>query len=332
MNSLLSVPASDLPKTLHKWLSGLVCGLHCFYFVLNMIFMQQMNLGAVQLLVACCSFYFFWVALKNRHYAWHRYMLMLLLTCNILASALIMGLKAGSIFWSFALPLWYYLLFGMKQGAVFTAIVAILFMVVLLVNPDAEMIRPYRTVLNFVLAYLSIWLVCHMYEIQRKKSHDILQRMALQDGLTGVQNRHALKADFNRINKQIGSTFMLLIDIDHFKRINDTFGHDVGDNVLIEVSNLIRNHVPSNNIYRLGGEEFVVLMENSHKDDAYRCAESVRALIENYSFYQKETNIDLTISIGIAPLSVGQDFTDFLRAADEKLYQAKNEGRNLVCK
>jgi diguanylate cyclase (GGDEF)-like protein len=295
-----------------------------------MLLIQKIGLGAVQIIVAVFSGYCFYSSLKEHYKPWQSYTLMALLTFNILASASLMELWAGAFFWSLALPLWYYNLFGLKKGFYFSIVVAMISAATLYLRTDTTLFMPYRTVFNFTLAYSSVWFMCHIYEVQRQKTSVFLRSLALQDALTSLQNRHALKADFSAVRKKAESIHMLIIDIDHFKSINDKFGHVIGDSVLIKVANELKQSIQGLSVYRLGGEEFVVLLKGISDIQAYEQAEVIRKAIEQATFHSHTDAITLTVSIGISSLQPEQEFTDFLRTADVKLYQAKHEGRNQV--
>ncbi len=100
--------------------------------------------------------------------------------------------------------------------------------------------------------------------------------------------------------------------------------------MLIKVANEIKQSIQGLSVYRLGGEEFVVLLKGVNGKQAYYQAEIIRKVVEQATFYSHTEEIALTVSIGISSLQAEQEFTDFLRAADVKLYQAKHEGRNQV--
>lgn len=319
---------SKIKPLLQKWLSLLLACLNTLYFVLNIIFIKQLDFAAIQLVTATLGYYFFWTAINNRYQAWQNYVLMGLLSAHIMTAVFIMDLTAGAIFWSLALPLWYYLLFGLRQGFCFTALIGIVSIVILILRPDTSIFMPYRTVFNFTLAYSSIWVVCHMYEVQRQKNNTTLQKLALEDALTGLQNRHALTLHFNTIGKgiQTDNIFMLLIDIDHFKQVNDQFGHDTGDIVLKETANLMKRYFRTAPIYRLGGEEFIVMLSGTSKENAYQHAEDVRKNIEHSDAINK-----ITVSVGLAQWQQGHSFNTLFNLADKNLYKAKNNGRNQVC-
>lgn len=323
--------SSVSPEEFHKWLSTLICVLNSVYFVLNMLTLQKLGLGAVQITVAAFAGYCFYTSSNSLYRPWHSYTLLIMLTINILLSIAVMELVAGATYWGLALPFWYYSLFGLRKGFIFSAVIVLSAATVIFFRTDTTVFMPFRTIFNFTLVYCSIWLVCHIYEVQRQKTSEFLHSLALQDDLTDLQNRHALKADFRAFHKNFDSIHMLIIDIDHFKNINDKHGHDIGDSVLIKVADTLIQSIQAEEIYRLGGEEFVILFRNISDEEACRQAEKVRKAIELRIFFSHNEPIKITVSIGISSLRPEHEFTDFLRAADQKLYQAKREGRNRVC-
>ncbi len=131
---------------------------------------------------------------------------------------------------------------------------------------------------------------------------------------------------------------LLMIDVDHFKRINDIWGHLVGDDVLRALAKLVRAHAdPKGGVScRYGGEELCIIMENTSENEAAIMAETLRKGVENYSFvFRKDTGqlgetISFTISVGIAQLQKGQGSSELLGAADRAMYMAKDTGRNKV--
>lgn len=155
--------------------------------------------------------------------------------------------------------------------------------------------------------------------------------MAMSDALTGVKNRHALERDFLSLEESPERIHMLLIDIDHFKKINDRFGHGVGDQILIEVAERLSIYAEEGSIYRLGGEEFILLFRDQSDSQIKYQAESLRQSIEEAIFHNHDLRIRLTISIGITRFLPGQALNELLLSADKKLYQAKFTGRNTVC-
>ncbi len=158
-----------------------------------------------------------------------------------------------------------------------------------------------------------------------------LDILSTTDRLTGLLNRRKIEKDLAREfkrAKRYNQTFsLILIDIDFFKKVNDTFGHQAGDTLLIELSRLMKETLRSTDlIARWGGEEFLVLCPNTDLNKAANLAERLRVAVENYKF-SVETKI--TISAGVAEFR-GQSLDDLINEADKKLYIAKNKGRNRV--
>ncbi len=164
-----------------------------------------------------------------------------------------------------------------------------------------------------------------------------LQQMATTDELTGLFNRReALRRldDYWAVASREGRPLAcMMLDIDHFKKCNDTYGHDVGDAVLRETSSTLRRHVRAGEtVFRIGGEEFVVLCPGSTAEKASKGAERLRAAVEANRIERNGQSLGITISVGIGERShqtVGP--YDLLKLADEALYEAKRSGRNRVC-
>ncbi|WP_198265543.1 diguanylate cyclase [sulfur-oxidizing endosymbiont of Gigantopelta aegis] len=163
---------------------------------------------------------------------------------------------------------------------------------------------------------------------------DLLYKQAMQDHLTGLYNRHAMEtllpkfcSSAIRHQKPIG---ILFFDIDHFKQVNDTHGHLVGDNVLIQMGKLILSNFRSEDFSaRYGGEEFIVILYDTDYEQTLTIAEKFRKNIEFHDF----SDIKITISIGAINtfLNENSDINELFKVADKILYEAKESGRNKVC-
>ncbi|WP_049568085.1 GGDEF domain-containing protein [Nonomuraea sp. SBT364] len=173
--------------------------------------------------------------------------------------------------------------------------------------------------------------------LQRSLLHAQLQAAARTDPKTGLLNAAAWQreADTEIVRaRRTGETLALLIvDIDHFKRVNDAHGHLVGDQVLIGVAGMLRSQLRDYDVVgRFGGEEFVVLLPRADLQEARRVAERLRTRIGHMAVPVDEALITVTISAGVALMNVhGDDLIDLLAAADLALYRAKELGRNRVC-
>ena len=164
-----------------------------------------------------------------------------------------------------------------------------------------------------------------------------LYESATRDGLTHVLNRQAftdlLSAEFAYALRHRAPLSVLMIDIDHFKVVNDTHGHPAGDHVLIGVARTLSGALRTEDILaRYGGEEFVVLLRETYLDAAKLCAERCRRVIEAAEFLYADARIHVTISIGIALLKETGPVTAeaLVKLADDRLYEAKSQGRNRV--
>ena len=156
-----------------------------------------------------------------------------------------------------------------------------------------------------------------------------------QDDVTGLFNQRKLLQDldtyiFDPIYK--GMTFAILfIDIDHFKRINDSYGHDAGDVVLRETAKIIHNNTrAADRFVRWGGEEFVLYCENTNPQQALLIAEKIRLSIESANILYNSAAIPITTSVGIGVALASEDFDHLFKRTDQALYKAKNMGRNCI--
>ncbi len=154
---------------------------------------------------------------------------------------------------------------------------------------------------------------------------------ALVDSLTGLLNRRGCDDKLQTLRfTEIHSS--LAIDIDHFKKINDDFGHFIGDKVIQRIAKTITTHISEQDLaVRFGGEEFLVIMPNKSTPEAKRVAENIRLSVSKMKLMQKETNTYLppiSVSIGIAENTNTPDWTSLFKQADDALYKAKKSGRN----
>lgn len=168
--------------------------------------------------------------------------------------------------------------------------------------------------------------------------HLMLRNMAIKDGLTRIYNKRYFmevldkECEYNR-RHQVGLC-LILFDIDHFKQINDTWGHPAGDYILKNLSQLIETEARGYDVFaRYGGEEFVFLLRGAPLEAAVNLGERVRQEIDAHVFTYDEVDLKVTVSLGIAYWDGQSPMTDeeLIEAADRRLYEAKENGRNLVC-
>ncbi|MBK8163226.1 MAG: GGDEF domain-containing protein [Gammaproteobacteria bacterium] len=170
-----------------------------------------------------------------------------------------------------------------------------------------------------------------------KNDQDELEKLAAYDSLTGLFNRRkftsSLQEEIARFRHESHALSLLIIDLDHFKNINDTYGHQVGDEALRSVSAVVNSHIRRDDISaRYGGEEIAVILPRTDSEDAIILAERIRKAIEDHGIeYESGKTLHITASIGIATLtSIAITDNDLIQAADAALYAAKRNGRNCV--
>jgi two-component system cell cycle response regulator len=157
------------------------------------------------------------------------------------------------------------------------------------------------------------------------------------DALTQCFNKgyflEAIEAEVKRAKALSNPLSLMFFDLDHFKKVNDTHGHDAGDYVLVEFSKLVREsglYKQKDIFARYGGEEFCLLMPGSTKEETAKVAEAIRAKIHTHEFTFKGVRIPVTTSLGVAEIKVEMGAAEFIKAADQALYTSKQSGRNRV--
>jgi len=165
-----------------------------------------------------------------------------------------------------------------------------------------------------------------------------LKKQAITDYLTEVHNRRHFfdlsTIEYSKAVRYHRNIALMIIDIDHFKDVNDTFGHDVGDQALVHFSKLLKSNIRETDILaRFGGEEFIVLLPETRCDSATQMAERIRKVIETTPFFASDKPIPLTMSAGVAGEGITKQvdsLEELIRKADDALYDAKRSGRNKV--
>ncbi len=165
-----------------------------------------------------------------------------------------------------------------------------------------------------------------------KQMEDELKKLSITDQLTGIYNRvkfaEALTDEINRLKRYNSGLSIIMFDIDHFKNVNDIFGHDVGDEVLKKLSNLVNEYIRDTDIFsRWGGEEFMILLPHTKITDASNLANRIREKIENKYFKGPNT---VTCSFGVTEYTIDDTEESYTKRVDEALYKSKHSGRNMV--
>ena len=228
-------------------------------------------------------------------------------------------------FWCYPAVLGVYCMLGWRRAIAANAIILAVALPMSWQTLDPALAA--RIAATLIAVSLFAGILVHEIDAMRRRLRYQIER----DPLTGLLNRNSLA---RRLERSITSrrshpdAALLAIDLDHFKVINDRFGHDTGDLVLCEVSRLLRSLVrPRDAVFRLGGEEFLVTLERTGEREALACAERLRAGIARARILQHHP---VTASIGMASLRGDDDHSSWIRRADERLYAAKRAGRDRV--
>ena len=171
---------------------------------------------------------------------------------------------------------------------------------------------------------------------ERVQMLEKLKKLSITDGLTQLFNsRHfysQLKGEIGRSNRYKHPLSLLLLDIDHFKKYNDTYGHLEGDKVLVRLGQVIKQVLRKmDSAYRYGGEEFTVILPETVGAEAETVAQRLRITVENESFAPETVEVvPITISVGVTEYNPKEDIATFIQRADQAMYMSKQEGRNKV--
>lgn len=303
----LAGTAFVLPFTIYRFLSG-------DYFV--------STIEASLVTVMAGIFYYVWRTGQIAGPA-------LLLTAMSLIGVIVVVHLLGpvAVYWYYPVAIACYCIINERIACIFNIIgITLLFPALYPVMPLSEM----------MIVFSSIIMLClfgYAFVLNIKNHQFKLTQLAARDSLTGAWNRRSLDESLiqkignkKRNNHQAS---LLILDLDHFKRINDTYGHAVGDEILKKVADLIRSSIRiTDKFYRYGGEEFVVVADSTDLKAASVLAESLRSRVETSTIFHKQK---ITISLGIASLDQADTAEAWLGLADGALYKAKHQGRNRVC-
>ena len=274
-------------------------------------------------------------ALKMTDYVHHIYLFMLFILCvsltllDLQESEDYTGYTVGLLILAFVLRTepWKFLVISLI-GIVFF-IVSLLFGI--FIDIDLNHLLPV-----IVISVLSMYVAVN----REDRAQDLyllrkqFEEAAVRDPLTNVFNRRYM---IEFLNKELAKfrrtrivSSIILIDIDHFKRINDEYDHSTGDSVLKQFSEIINENIRDTDLFcRYGGEEFLIILTGADRNISFKIAERIRMKIAHYSFPELSHNV--TISIGVAIFTEGDDEMSLIKRADHFLYKAKNSGRNQTC-
>ena len=188
--------------------------------------------------------------------------------------------------------------------------------------------------MNLVITLFSLFYLTNLYQVELRTTHEKLDYNSNHDMLTGLYNRRFFEGIMKRSKEEKETSFSVaMLDVDDFKKINDTYGHETGDRVLATVSKCIEASLPENAVaVRWGGEEFVLYLPQIDETQALEVLNNFRAKLAEQAIYHKGTRVTITVTIGLCTGESIANYEEYLRQADEKLYWGKQHGKNQIVK
>lgn len=251
------------------------------------------------------------------------------------------GVSNSGPLWSFVLPPIVMFIHGLKRGLTELIIYMLLIFTLLFIQDGVllETSYEYAFKVRIIIILMVIIFLSSLYQYIREISMERMRQLQTdlefflrRDPLTGLYNRRGYDYHIPNI-EEASFGAILMCDIDHFKKINDTHGHSAGDAVLQAVATMIKESIRAQDIsVRWGGEEFFIFLSMVTGDEAYIIAEKLRQKIENTPIGYYEKSIDVTMSIGIAIVEKDILLQDAIKSADVAMYQSKSLGRNQTTK
>ena len=317
------------------------CCFLAFFAVLDLFIFQLYIDGVAEFLGSVVLFFIAYMEKRSPVKTW-------VIVFGLLVVALVIGIGVlgnpssdGIIIWISLLPFLCFFLLGEKQGFKVSVFICLMYLLALIVT-HIHFPEQGFSLAGILAAAGTLFCASGLamaYEKNRTQMVNLLAKQAKTDPLTSLLNRRGFTDAFNLtvlLPKKAKYHFCLfIIDLDNFKSINDKFGHDVGDIVIIECAKTIKLNLRGvdsiNSAARLGGEEFIGLLPNTSLLEAEVLLNKMRVSIEQLNIESGNNNINVTASIGVTSASSTRNtFVSLYKAADEALYLAKNNGRNAV--
>ncbi|MGQ4277324.1 GGDEF domain-containing protein [Pseudidiomarina sp. E22-M8] len=231
------------------------------------------------------------------------------------------------VYWTYPLLVSCFFLFSGVMGIIAALTLTIIFGATsMYVMPSDDGWRIAATLV--IICVLGSVFVVLLGELQK-----LLRNLVITDTLTGLQNRHLvtgiLEDAIYRFRRYGRPATLIMADLDHFKKLNDQHGHLFGDQVLKQVAERLQSVLRQNDqIFRVGGEEFLIVLPETKVEEAQMVAEKIRTLVAEHGFNGKNASADVTLSLGVAELHASQTWVEWLNTADSALLEAKRKGRD----
>jgi diguanylate cyclase (GGDEF)-like protein len=241
---------------------------------------------------------------------------------GVLSTVYVSGTQ--QVYWAYPALMAVFYLVKPREGVVF-ALILIAALIPRLLPEENTFLTTTMLITIIVMSTIAF-----AFSVVTNRQRDLLIRLATKDPLTGAGNRRALENKMADIvaghARNSSPAALIILDLDHFKAVNDAHGHAMGDQILRRITEIVNLRIRvTDSLYRIGGEEFVVVLEGQNRDGAAHLAEQLRTLVEANELVPDHS---VTISLGVAEILYKETSNDWLHRADEALYQAKRSGRN----
>jgi len=256
------------------------------------------------------------------------------------------GLSNTGPLWIFLMPPVSLFLHGFKLGLLELVVFVVIISIMLFYPNNALLAAEYHEHFKsrLIFSFMATILLSGFYEYSRQKSYIDLKNLSIKyqalsklDHLTQLSNRrdalNKIEYEQNKLKRSQKLLCVILCDIDFFKKVNDDYGHDAGDYILVELAKVFKAIVRKQDLVaRWGGEEFLFLLPDTDLEGAQIITQKIHDTLAELHFQKKDLSLQLTVSMGIAEVDVDQDIQQHISRADENLYKAKVSGRNqTVC-
>lgn len=291
-------------------------------------------LASAELLLAFITLYFLFLSKKTYSFVSLMPYVTILIYLLFVTGAVSHQDSLISLVWVPVYPFIYFYLTDHRTGLFWSIVSLLTFITGYLIHPYFFVTDriPLFALIQTTSAYVFVSALAYFYELVRHRQEIHLKTQANFDYLTNIYNRRGLSQqldlELNKAERYDARLSFILIDIDNFKQVNDTYGHKAGDTLLQEMSHLTQDSIRKSDVVaRWGGEEFAILLPEADITQAQHLAEKIRTIVSTHNF---ETVGSLTISIGVAQYTRNEDLDNLLHRADTALYRAKEKGKNRV--
>lgn len=276
----------------------------------------------------------FFIVMAWRYHGHRIPVVIRLLFITVLSIITVMSIAMNGyigVYWAYPLLVACFFLFSGRQGIGAAAVLAVIF------SAAAALSLPLNDSWRISASLAIIFTLGAVFVVLLAQLQQLLRQLVVTDTLTGVQNRHlvtqVLDDAIYRFARYRRPSSIVMADLDHFKKLNDAYGHLFGDQVLKQVAERMRSVLRQNDqLFRVGGEEFLIVLAEAQLSDALRVADKLKNAIAQTPFAGKAVEVQVTLSLGVAEVVKDQTWVEWLNRADTALLEAKRKGRNQVRK